>query len=196
MSNSLKLHELQHSRFPSPSLSLEFAQIHVHWVSDAIQSSHLLLPNECALCIRWPNYWSFSFRWNFSISPSNEYLGLISFRIDWFDLLAVQGTLKSPCGCHVGSIWLNLSENSWQQRLGWAFLVGSSTICMVPNISTRKVTLVQTPWKGQWNMIQQSHFWMYIQRNWTQVLTKISEDPYCVLSHFSRVQLFVINSCI
>ena len=47
--------------------------------------------NESALCIRWPNYWSFSF----SISPSNEYPGLISFRIDWFNLLAVQGTLKS-----------------------------------------------------------------------------------------------------
>ena len=47
--------------------------------------------NKSALCIRWPKYWSFSF----SISPSNEYSGLISFRIDWFDLLAVQGTLKS-----------------------------------------------------------------------------------------------------
>ena len=47
--------------------------------------------NESALCIRWPKYWSFSFR----ISPSNEYSGLISFRMDWFDLLAVQGTLKS-----------------------------------------------------------------------------------------------------
>ena len=47
--------------------------------------------NESILCIRWPKYWSFSF----SISPSNEYLGLISFRIDWLDLLAVQGTLKS-----------------------------------------------------------------------------------------------------
>ena len=46
--------------------------------------------NESALRIRWPNYW------NFSISPSNEYIGLISFRIDWFDLLAVQGMLKSP----------------------------------------------------------------------------------------------------
>ena len=45
--------------------------------------------NESVLCIRWPKYWSFSF----SISPSNEYSGLISFRIDWFDLLAVQGTL-------------------------------------------------------------------------------------------------------
>ena len=49
--------------------------------------------NGSALCIRWPKYWSFSF--SFSISPSKEYLGLISFRIDWFDLLAVQGTLKS-----------------------------------------------------------------------------------------------------
>ena len=47
-----------------------------------------IFPNESALCIRWPNYWSFSFK----ISPSNEYSGLISFRIDWFDLLAVQGT--------------------------------------------------------------------------------------------------------
>ena len=47
--------------------------------------------NESALCIRWPKYWTFSF----SISPSNEYSGLISFRIDWFDLLAVQGSLKS-----------------------------------------------------------------------------------------------------
>ena len=47
--------------------------------------------SESALCIKWPKYWSFSF----SISPSNEYSGLISFRIDWFDLLAVQGTLKS-----------------------------------------------------------------------------------------------------
>ena len=50
-----------------------------------------VLSNELALHIRWPNYWSFSF----SISPSNKYSGLISFRIDWFDLLAVQGTLKS-----------------------------------------------------------------------------------------------------
>ena len=80
---------------------LGFTQTHVHWVSDTIQSSHpLLLPsilprvrvfsNESDLYIRWPKYWSFSF----SISPSNEHSGLISFRIDWFDL-AVQGTLKS-----------------------------------------------------------------------------------------------------
>ena len=80
-------------------------QTHVHWVSDAIQPSYLLLSpspstsislstrvfsNESVLYIRWPKYWRFSF----NISPSNEYSGLISFRIDWLDLLAVQGILK------------------------------------------------------------------------------------------------------
>ena len=87
--------------FPVLQYLPESAQTHVHWVIDAIQPSHPLLPlspplsfpasNESALCIRWSKYWSFSF----SISLSNKYLGLISFRIDWFDLLAVQGTLKS-----------------------------------------------------------------------------------------------------
>ena len=89
--------------FPVHHQLLKLAQTHVHWVSDAIQPSHslLLLPsifpsirvfsNESVLHIRWPKYWSFCF----SIRPPNEYSGLISFRIDWFDLLAVQGTLKS-----------------------------------------------------------------------------------------------------
>ena len=57
----------------------------------SIPPSIRVFSNESVLCIRWPKYWSFSFR----ISPSNEYWGLISFRINWFDLLAVQGTLKS-----------------------------------------------------------------------------------------------------
>ena len=78
---------------------LEFAQVHVHWVGDAtnhlILCRSLLLPsifsNELALWILWPKYGSFSF----SISPSNGYSGLTSFRMDWFDILAVPGTLKS-----------------------------------------------------------------------------------------------------
>ena len=91
----------------------EFAQINVHWVGDTIWPSHpflchpfLLLPSvfysirvfssESVLHIRWPKYWLFSF----SISPSNEYSGLISFRMDWLDLLAVQGTLKSLVQYH------------------------------------------------------------------------------------------------
>ena len=84
----------------------ESTQTHVHWVSDAIQPSHPLLSpsppplnlssirgfsNESTLHMRWPKYWSFSF----SIIPSKEIPGLISFRMDWLDLLAVQGTLKS-----------------------------------------------------------------------------------------------------
>ena len=86
----------------------EFTKTHVHWVSDAIQPSHSLshslssppalnlfqhegLSNVWTLHIKWPKYWSFSF----SISPSSEYSGLISFRIDWFKLLADQWTLKS-----------------------------------------------------------------------------------------------------
>ena len=60
---------------------------------------------KSALCLRWPKYWSFSF----SISPSNEYSGLISFRIDWFDLLAVQGTLKSLLQHHSLKASLGLS---------------------------------------------------------------------------------------
>ena len=92
--------------FPVHHQLLELTQAHVHQVGDAIQPSHpllslLLLPSifpsirvfssESVLLTRWPKYWSFSF----SISPSNEYSRLISFRMDWFDILAVQGTLKS-----------------------------------------------------------------------------------------------------
>ena len=89
----------------------ESTQTHFHRVGDAIRPSHPLLSpsrpvlnfpsirvfsNESVLCIRWPKYWSFSF----NISPSNEHQGLISFRMDRFDLLAVQGTLKSLLQYH------------------------------------------------------------------------------------------------
>ena len=91
--------------FPVLHYLPKFAQTHMHWLDDATQPSHplfllLLLPSiylsirvfskELALPIRWPKYWSF----NFSISSSNEYSELISFRKDWFDLLSVQGTLR------------------------------------------------------------------------------------------------------
>ena len=90
----------------------ESMQTHVHWVGDAIQPSHPLsspsppalnlsqhqvFSNESALHIRWPKYWSLSF----NISPSNEHPGLISFRMDCLDLLAVQGTLKSLLQHHI-----------------------------------------------------------------------------------------------
>ena len=86
--------------FPVHHQLPEFIQTHVHRVGDAIQPSHpsvvpppsiRVFSNESTIRMRCPQYWSFSC----SISPSNEYPGLISFRMDWLDLLAVQGTLKS-----------------------------------------------------------------------------------------------------
>ena len=106
MSNSLQPHGLQHARLPSPSPTPGVYSNSCplsRWCHPTISSS--VVPfSSCPqsfpasgpfpmsqLCIRWPKYWSF----NFNISPSNEYSGLISFRMDWFHLLAVQGTLKS-----------------------------------------------------------------------------------------------------
>ena len=105
VSNSLQPHGLQHSRLPCPSStpgvysnSCPLSQ----WCYPTVSSSVILLllpsiipsirvfSNESVLCIRWPKHWSFSF----SISPPNEYLGLISFRTDWFALLPVQVTLN------------------------------------------------------------------------------------------------------
>ena len=118
-SNSLWPHGLQHaSPFPVHHHLLEFAQTHVHWVSDAIQSNLLcppllLLPsifpsirvcsNELALHFRWPKYWRFSF----SISPSNECSGLISFRIDWFDTSFLHGA----CLRHLCSLSFNFKNH-------------------------------------------------------------------------------------
>ena len=103
--------------FPVHHQHLEFTRTHVHRIGDAIQRSHPLsspsppapsvpssirvFSSESTLNMRWPKYWSFSC----SISPSNEYPGLISFRMDWLDLLAVQGTLKSLLQHHsVGEV--------------------------------------------------------------------------------------------
>ena len=106
VSNSLWPQGLQHTRLPVLHHLPELAQTHVHSGGDAVQPSHPLpsssppafyfpsiwvISNESALLIRWPKYWSFSF----SISSPSGCLGLISFQIDWLDLLALQGTLKS-----------------------------------------------------------------------------------------------------
>ena len=101
--------------FPVPHCFPEFAQVHVHLIGDAIQPSPSsitlfsfclqsfsasVFSKELALPIRWPKYWSFSF----SISPSTEYSGLISFKIDWFDVLVVPGTLKSLLQHHSSKV--------------------------------------------------------------------------------------------
>ena len=106
ISDSLRPHGLQHARLPCPSLSISWSLSKLMSFESVMPSNHLILchplllltsifpnirifSNESALPIRWSKYWAFS------ISLSNKYAGLISFRNDWFDLFAVQGTLKS-----------------------------------------------------------------------------------------------------
>jgi len=122
----------------------ELAQTHVHWIGDAIQLSHLLsfpsLPafslfhfpsirvffNELALCIRWPKYWNFSF----SISPNYDYLGLISFRINWFDLLVVQGTLKSLLQHHSSKASILWCSVFFMVQLSHLYMTPGKTIAL------------------------------------------------------------------
>ena len=131
MSDSLRPHWLQHTRPPCPSTVSGAYSISCpssRWCHPTISSSvipfSLCLQSilasesfpESVLPIMWPKYWSFSL----SISPSNEYSGLISFRMNWFDLLAVQGTLKSLLQHqHIGNtgIWI-LIHKHYQQRSG------------------------------------------------------------------------------
>ena len=89
ITNSQNLLKLMSIELVMPSSHLILC--HPLLLLPSIFPSNRVFSNESALCIRWPKSWSFSF----SISPSNEYSGLISFRMDWLDLLAVQGTLKS-----------------------------------------------------------------------------------------------------
>ena len=131
--------------FPVLHYLLEFAQIHMHWVSDSM-SNHLILchpllllpsmfpiifsnwvfSSESALHIRWPKYWSFSS----SISPSNEYSGFISFRIDWFDLLAVRGTLKSLLQHHNLKAPIFRCSAFFMVQLSHAYMATGKTIAL------------------------------------------------------------------
>ena len=91
--------------------------------------------NESALCIRWPKDWSFSF----SISPSNEYLGLISFRIDWFDLLAVQGTLKSLLQHHSSKASIPQRSVFFMVQLSHLHMTTGKTIALTIQTFVHKV---------------------------------------------------------
>ena len=82
--------------------------------------------NELALCIRWPKYWSFSF----SISPSNEYSGLISFRMDWFDLLAVQGTLTSLLQHHTSKASILRHSAFFMVQLSHPYMITGKIISL------------------------------------------------------------------
>ena len=128
----------------------EFSQTHAHRVGDAIQLSSSVVPffscplippsirvfsNESTLRIRWPNYWSFSF----SISPSNEHLGLISFRMDWLDLLAVQGTLKSLLQHHTSKASILRCLTFFTVQLLHPYMTTGKTIALTRRTLVGKV---------------------------------------------------------
>ena len=126
--------------FPVLHYLPQFAQIHVCWINNAIWPSHPLphtsfafnfprirvFPNESALPIRWPKHWSF----NFNISPSNEYSGFISLRIDWFDLLVVQGTLKSILQHHSSKAWILLGSAFFMVQLSHPYMTIGKAIVL------------------------------------------------------------------
>ena len=125
---TLQPHELQHTRPPCPSPT----QTHAHQVSDAIQLSHPLsspsppAPNPSQHQGLFQRYWSFSF----SISPSNEHPGLISFRMDWLDLPAVQGTLKSLLQHHTSKASILLRSAFFIVQLSHPYMTTGKTIVL------------------------------------------------------------------
>ena len=137
--------------FPALHYLPEFAQTHVHWVNDGIClilcCPLLLLPpvfprvrvffNKSDLCIRWPKYWGFSF----SIRPFKECSGLISFRTDWFDLLSVQGTLKSLPQHHNSKalfLWCStfMMIQHWHSHMTWKTFVFMD-LCLYGPLSSK-----------------------------------------------------------
>jgi len=138
--------------FPVHHQLLEHTQTHVHRVSDAIQPSDPLsspsppalsafksirvFSSESALRIRWPKYWSFSF----SISPSSEHPGLISFRMDWLDLLAVQGTLKSLLQHHSSKASILWRSALFMVQLSHPYMATGKTIAKTRQTFVGKVT--------------------------------------------------------
>ena len=128
VSDSLQHHESQHARPPCPSPTPGVHSDSCPSIDNAIQPSHppsiRVFPNKSVLHIWWPKYWSFSF----SISPSNEYSGLISFRMDWLDLLAVQGTYKSLLQHHsskASTLWFSAF---FMVQLSYPYMTTGKTI--------------------------------------------------------------------
>ena len=135
---------------PVPHDLLKFAQVHVHCISDAIQPSHpdallSLWPQSfpasgtfsmSCYCIRWPKYWSF---FSFSISPSNEYSGLISFKTNCFDLLAVQGTLRCLLQHHSSKASILCHSAFFTAQLSQPFMPTGKIIALTIQAFVRRV---------------------------------------------------------
>ena len=125
----------------------EFTQTHVHWVNDDIQPSHHLLSSSPptfnlsqhqVFCIRWPKYWSFSF----SITPFNEYSVLISFRMNWLDLLAVQRILKSLLQNRSSEASILQCSAFFIVQLSYPYMTSGKTIALTRQIVGKEMSLL------------------------------------------------------
>ena len=152
MSYSLRPHGLQHARLPYPSLTpwacssshplswwchptISSSVIPFSYRLQSLPASGFFFSDESVLYIRWPKYWSFSF----SISPSNEYSGLISFRMDWLHLFAVQGTLKSLLQHHSSKGSILQCSAFFIVQLSHPYMTTGKTIALTRRISVSKV---------------------------------------------------------
>ena len=108
-------------------LSNHFILCHPYLFLPSVFPSTRVFSNESAVCIMWPNYWCF----RFSISPSSEYSGVISFRIDWFDLIAVQGTLKSLLQHHNSKVSVLQCSAFFLVQLSYLYMTTGKTIALV-----------------------------------------------------------------
>ena len=165
MSDSLRPHELKHPRplCPSPTSGVHPKPCtSSRWCHLTISSCRplLLLPsifpsirvfsNESALWIRWPKYWNYSF----SISTSNEYSGLISFRIDWFDLLEVQGTLKSLLQHHSSKASILQCLAFFMAQLSHPYMTTGKAITLTIQTFVQEFVILPCPWYygGYWSV--------------------------------------------
>ena len=202
MSDSLQPHGLQNARPPWPSPTPR-SLLRLMSIKSVMPSNHLILcyplllppsifpsirvfSNELALPIRWPKYWSFSF----TISPSNEHSGLISFRMDWLDLPAVQGTLKSLLHHHSSKasvLWLSAF---FIVQLSYPYMTTGKTIALTRWIFVGKIVSLL------FNMLSRLVI-TFLPRSkrllisWLQSPSGMSLLLLLLLSRFNYVWLFV-----
>ena len=195
MSNSLQPRGLQHVRLPCPSLSPRVCSNSCplsQWCYLTISSCHPLLltsifpsirvfSNELALSIRWPKDWSFSF----NISYSNEYSGLISFSIDWFDLLAIQRTLESLFQHHSSKASIFRHSVCFMVQLSHLYMTTGKTIALTLQTFVGKVMSLLLNTLSRFlvsyalpqNIILSTHYslwsWIYLPMNFCVCVSQI-----------------------
>ena len=196
MSDSLRPHGLQHARPPCPSptprVYSNSCPLSLMPSNHLILCHPLLLPsvflsirvfsNESVLCIRWPKIWSFSF----SISPSNEYSVLISFRMDWFDLLAVQGTLKTLLQHHSSKALLLWHSAFFIVQLTYPYMTTGKTIALTRWTFVGKVTSLL--------FIMPSRFVLAFLPRSKRLLTSWLQSPSAVILEPQKIKSVTVST--